>query len=226
MGVRSQRQSLPKTATSGTTQTRDRGLLGVGQRGQGSSDADGRHPLPTSSVLWETGNPPPYLYMVSASTSPNHTLSPAWKFSPWSSRVATSPPPLSWGRVRPRGVGEAGGRGLLRARCPPSPTLPPRPEQSGSTPASAPLRQIHLEGADERHGSDRLPGTRQAGAEGEFHRLGADDGPARVVVEQRSVGLLGAGGGLRGDRRGWRRSFGHGRPSAQPAGARPVRPHS
>lgn len=41
------------------------------------------------------------------------------------------------------------------------------------------------------------PGVRQAGAEGEFHRLGADDGPARVVVEKRSVGLLGAGGGLR-----------------------------
>lgn len=38
-----------------------------------------------------------YLYMVSASTSPNHTLSPAWKFSPCSSSVATSPPPLSWG---------------------------------------------------------------------------------------------------------------------------------
>ena len=98
--------------------------------------------------------------------------------------------------------------GELRARNSPSPALPPRPGQS--RPPAPRSARIHLEGADERHGSDRLPGARQAGAEGEFHRLGADDGPARVVVEQRSVGLLGAGGGLRGDPRGWRRSCGHG----------------
>lgn len=34
MGVRSQRQALPKAATTGTTHTRDRGLLGR-DRGRG-----------------------------------------------------------------------------------------------------------------------------------------------------------------------------------------------
>lgn len=76
--------------------------------------------------------PPPhsYLYMVSASTSLNHTLSPAWKFSPWSSSVATSPPPLSWG-TGCRYEGERGG--------PNSPTLHSRAQigfPSGSIPHS------------------------------------------------------------------------------------------
>lgn len=38
----------------------------------------------------------PYLYMVSASTSPNHTWRLGVKFSPESSNMATSPPPLRW----------------------------------------------------------------------------------------------------------------------------------
>lgn len=39
---------------------------------------------------------PRYLYIVSASTSPNQTLRCAWKCSPCSSSMATSPPPVSW----------------------------------------------------------------------------------------------------------------------------------
>lgn len=38
---------------------------------------------------------PCYLYMVSASTSPNQTLRCAWKYSPCTSSMATSPPPVS-----------------------------------------------------------------------------------------------------------------------------------
>lgn len=93
-----------------------------------------------------------------------------------------------------RSCGERSGQGpaaLLRQPSPPAP----------------PSVRIHLEGADERHRSDGLPGTRQAGAEGEFHRLRPNNGPARAVVEQRPVCLLRAGGSLRGDRRGRGRSF-------------------
>lgn len=57
---------------------------------------------------------------------------------------------------------------------------------------------VHLQSVDEGHWSDRFPGTGQAGAEGELHRLGANDGPARTVVEQRPVGLLGTEGSLAG----------------------------
>lgn len=39
----------------------------------------------------------PYLYIVSASTSPNQTLRCAWKCSPCTSSMATSPPPVSCG---------------------------------------------------------------------------------------------------------------------------------
>lgn len=63
-------------------------------------------------------------------------------------------------------------------------------------PGQAAHSAVHLQRADEGHWSDRLPGTGQAGAEGELHRLGANDGPARTVVEQRPVGLLGAEGSL------------------------------
>lgn len=38
---------------------------------------------------------PCYLYIVSASTSPNQTLRCAWKYSPCTSSMATSPPPVS-----------------------------------------------------------------------------------------------------------------------------------
>lgn len=79
-----------------------------------------------------------------------------------------------------------------------SPYTTPRVRSLPPAPACA---QIHLQGADEGHWSDRLPGPHQAGVEGELHRLGADDGPARAVVEQRPICLLGAGGGLGGDRR-------------------------
>lgn len=138
--------------------------------------------------------PCPYLYMVSASTSPNHTLSPEWKFSPWSSSVATSPPPLSWERGGTSWCGGRGGQGPA--------TLPPlHPTPSAVSPPGSSRAPIHLEGADEGHRSDWLPGTRQAGAEGEFHRFRANNGPARAVVEQRSIRLLGAGGGLGGDPR-------------------------
>lgn len=37
-----------------------------------------------------------YLYMVSASTSPNHTLRLGVKFCPVSSNMATSPPPFNF----------------------------------------------------------------------------------------------------------------------------------
>lgn len=43
---------------------------------------------------------PRYLYMVSASTSPNQTLRCAWKYSPCTSSMATSPPPVSCDRHR------------------------------------------------------------------------------------------------------------------------------
>lgn len=61
--------------------------------------------------------------------------------------------------------------------------------------------QIHLQSADVRHWSDRIRSTGQAGAEGELHRLRANDGPARAVVEQCPVGLLGAEGRLAGNPR-------------------------
>lgn len=85
----------------------------------------------TRPVPAAQGRRPLYLYMVSASTSPNHTLSPAWKFSPWSSSVATSPPPLSWGR---EGVG-AVAESLLLSLASPYTTPAVR-----SLPASARLR--------------------------------------------------------------------------------------
>ena len=40
-----------------------------------------------------------YLNIVSASTSPNHTLRTTVKFSPISSSMATSPPPFSWNHI-------------------------------------------------------------------------------------------------------------------------------
>lgn len=104
------------------------------------------------------------------------------------------------GHVAPTAqLGEEGsGVRWPRACCSPSPAPPPHPE-SDPRPPTAASAQSHLQGAEEGHRSDRLPRPRHAGAEGELHRLGADDGPARAVVEQRPVCLLGAGGGLRGD---------------------------
>lgn len=55
----------------------------------------------------------------------------------------------------------------------------------------------YLQGSDEWHGADGLADTGQALAEGVFHRLSADDGPAGTVVQQLPVGFLRAGRCLR-----------------------------
>lgn len=105
-------------------------------------------------------------------------------------------PATQLGEGGPGGVGEGVATGLL-----PSLPAPHPPAQAARQSPLPPPPPIHLEGADEGHRGDRLPGARQAGAEGEFHRLGAYDGPARAIVEQRPIRLLGAGGGLSGDAR-------------------------
>lgn len=80
-----------------------------------------------------------YLYMVSASTSPNQTLRCVWKYSPCTSSMATSPPPVSCDgqstqqRVTWCHEPDSFSRRMLCPRVP-SPPQRSRPRHSHSTP--------------------------------------------------------------------------------------------
>lgn len=136
----------------------------------------------------------PYLYIVSASTSPNQTLRCAWKCSPCTSSMATSPPPVSCGgstlRHRllcpvPPPHTEPQGTGQQPHRTPTPRETEQRSPLGMEMPQKAPRSQspAYLQGSDERHGADRLAGAGQALTEGVLHHLGADDGPAGAVVQ-------------------------------------------
>lgn len=145
----------------------------------------------------EAPSPPffhPYLYIVSASTSPNQTLRCAWKCSPCTSSMATSPPPVScggstlWHRLLcpvPPPHTEPQGTGQKPRRTPTPRETEQRSPLGMEMPQKAPRSQspAYLQGSDERHGADRLAGAGQALTEGVLHHLGADDGPAGAVVQ-------------------------------------------
>lgn len=134
-----------------------------------------------------------YLYIVSASTSPNQTLRCAWKYSPCTSSMATSPPPVSCDGQSVWQCYMEGAR-LLPWDALPAHPIPKAPQkwemphgcrgsgaggtrQAGDREGAA-RGCAHLQGSDERHGADGLADAGQALAEGVLHRLRADDGPA------------------------------------------------
>lgn len=144
------------SSMSGTTHTGPAGSWGGASRVRAAAAMlMACTPLPTSPFSRRQETPSPIPVHGFGLPVPEPHLppegAPAWKFSPWSSRV-THVFATQLGKGRPRGVGEAGAHGVAGVRAAALPITRPPHWPRAESPTRAPAAPgFTLEGADEQH---------------------------------------------------------------------------